>query len=182
QLPLALVQLLRHLDLDAREQVAAAGALQLRRTLALDAQQRPVLRAGLHLHRHRPVGSRHLDGRTERRLRERDRNLDDQVVAAALVQRRGLNTGDDAEVARLDALERILEGEIDLDLDVASSAAAGPTPAGPPPAASEETAEEIAEIAEITDVEIAEVDVAALEAAAPVRRAEGVVLLALLRI
>src|SRR2546429_9754097 len=55
-------------------------------------------------------------------------------------------------------------------------------PAGPPPAASKETAEETAEIAEITDVEVAEVDVAALEAAAPVRRAEGVVLLALLRI
>src|SRR5256886_8360192 len=105
QLALALFQLLRHLDLDAREQVAAAGALQLRRALALHAQQRPVLRAGLDLHRDRAVRGRHLDGRPERGLRERDRDLDDQVVAAALVQLRRLDARDDEEVARFAARE-----------------------------------------------------------------------------
>src|SRR5256886_13339478 len=286
QLALALLQLLRHLDLDAREQVAAAGALQLRRALALHAQQRPVLRAGLDLHRDRAVRGRHLDGRTERGLRERDRDLDDQVVASALVQLRRLDARDDVEVARLaareagltlalqadagavldagrdldrvalrpalapgaaaagtrvldhgpvamtaraglrqdeeslalrhhttavafgadlrrraglraravalrarrlqrdrdlrlDTLERVLEGEIDLHLDVAAALGAGSSAARP---AAEDAAEEIAEVAEVADVEVAEVDVAALEAAAPVRRAEGVVLLALLRI
>src|SRR5207247_7877468 len=82
---------------------------------------------------------------------------------------------------RLDALERVLEGEIDLHLDVAAALGAGSSAARPAAAAAaaEDAAEEIAEVA---DVEVAEVDVAALEAAAPVRRAEGVVLLALLRI
>jgi hypothetical protein len=85
---------------------------------------------------------------------------------------------------RLDALERVLEGEIDLHLDVAAALGAGSSRARPAAAAAaaEDAAEEIAEVAEITDVEVAEVDVATLEAAAPVRRAEGVVLLALLRI
>src|SRR5439155_25635074 len=41
----------------------------------------------------------------ERRLREHDRNVDDQVIAAALVQLRGLDASDDVEVARLASRE-----------------------------------------------------------------------------
>src|SRR5439155_337376 len=73
--------------------------------LALPAQQRPILRAGLDLYRDRAVRGRYLDGRTERGLRERDRDLDDQVVASALVQLRRLDARDDVEVARLAARE-----------------------------------------------------------------------------
>jgi len=54
----------RHLDLDARDQVAAAGALELRGALAVT-RSTSILLAGLDLHRDRPSG-RHLDGRTER--------------------------------------------------------------------------------------------------------------------
>src|SRR4029079_14906005 len=47
------------------------------------AHDAPVERAGLDLHRHRTVRRRHLDLRAERGLRERDRDVDNEVVAAA---------------------------------------------------------------------------------------------------
>src|SRR5436190_18780449 len=105
QLALALLQTLRNGHLHASEHVAAAGALQLRRALALDAEQRPVLGTALDLQRHRPVGRRRLNLGAERRLREGDRQLDDEVVAAALVHLRRRDACDDEEIARLAAVE-----------------------------------------------------------------------------
>src|SRR5437879_7512987 len=77
----------------------------------------------------------------------------------------------------LDPLERILEREVDLDLEIA--APLGARLRSSPAAVAEEASEEIAEV---VDVEVAEVDVAALRASPPIRGAEGVVLLALLGI
>src|SRR6266581_3355056 len=71
-----LARIIMGLLLQLLEQLALA-LLQLLRALALHAQQRPILRAGLDLYRDRAVRGRHLDGRTERGLRERDRDLDD---------------------------------------------------------------------------------------------------------
>src|SRR5438034_2364393 len=105
QLALALLQTLRNGHLHASEHVAAPGALQLRRALALDAEQRPILGTALDLQRHRPVGRRRLNLGAERRLREGDRQLDDEVVAAALVHLRRRDARDHEEVARLPALQ-----------------------------------------------------------------------------
>ena len=46
-----------------------------------------------------PVGGRHLDGRAERGVGERDGHLDDQIVAAPLEDLRRLDVRDDVEVA-----------------------------------------------------------------------------------
>src|SRR5262249_13446132 len=101
QLAAALVQLLRHLDAHAREEVALTGALQLRRAAALDLQQLAVLGTGRDLQRHRAGGRGPLDAAAERGGREADRHLDDEVgLAAALVDRRGSHARDDVQVAR----------------------------------------------------------------------------------
>jgi hypothetical protein len=85
---------------------------------------------------------------------------------------------------RLEAAERVLEREVDRDLDVRS--ALGLPPCAPGLPAVEDPAEQVAEIAEIVDGEItaAEVEIARIGPGcpSPVRRSERVVLLALLRI
>src|SRR5436190_10830226 len=115
QLALALLQPLRNGHLHPGEHVAAAGALQLLCALALDAEQRPVLGAALDLQRHRPVGRRRLNLGAERRLREGDRQLDDEVVAAALVHLRRRDACDDEEIARLAAVEAGLALALEAD-------------------------------------------------------------------
>ena len=52
-----------------------------------------------HLQRDRAVRRRHVDGRAERGVGVADRDVDDQIVAAAGVERRGLDVDDDVEVA-----------------------------------------------------------------------------------
>src|SRR5204862_5562685 len=69
----------RHVDAHAREQVALAPAVQLRRALAADAKKLAVLRAGRNLEGDLPFGGRHLDARAERRLRVGDRHLEHEV-------------------------------------------------------------------------------------------------------
>src|SRR5204863_9979425 len=115
QLALALLQPFRNAHLHAREDVAAAGALQLRRALALDAEQRPVLGAALDLQSHRPIRRRRLNLGAECRLGEGDRQLDDEVVSAALVHLRRLDARDDEEVARLAAVEAGLAFALEAD-------------------------------------------------------------------
>ncbi len=68
--------------------------------MPLDAEQLPVLRARRHLERQAPVGRRDLDRRPERGLVEAHRQLEHEVVAAALEELRALDTGDHEEVAR----------------------------------------------------------------------------------
>src|SRR5262249_45414535 len=61
RLALSLRQLRRHVDAQAREQVAAPIALQLRRAAPLDAEQLAVGGPRRHLQRHAPVGGRGVD-------------------------------------------------------------------------------------------------------------------------
>src|SRR5205823_3836857 len=197
QLALALLQPFRNGDLHAREHVTAAGALQLRRALALDAEQRPVLGAALDLQSHRPIGRRRLNLGAERRLREGDRQLDDEVDAAALAlradRRRRAGLGARAVALRagrlqrdrdlrLHPLQRVLEREVDDDFEVVAAARLRPLSAARAAAPAEDAPEQVAEVPEIPQVEVLEVDVASAEAAASVRGAEGVVLLPLLGI
>src|SRR5712692_2081079 len=97
---LRLGQLLRHAHLHARDQVAAAGAVQLGCAAAADAQELAILGAGRDLQGHRPVRGRHLDGRAERGLGVADRHLDLEVGRPApLVQLRRRDPGDDVQGA-----------------------------------------------------------------------------------
>ena len=84
----------------AGQYVALTRALQLRRTAPADAQELAVLRARRHLERDGPLGRLHVDARAERRLRVGDRDVDHEVVAAAVVDGRGRHAGDDVEVTR----------------------------------------------------------------------------------
>ena len=72
----------------------------MRHAAALDAQQLPALGAARNLERHRPRRRRDLDGRAERGLRVRDRDVEDEIGAAALEERRRLDLDHDEEVAR----------------------------------------------------------------------------------
>src|SRR4051794_7463488 len=99
RLALGLVRLRRHLHAQAREQVATAVALQLRRAAAFDAQHLPVGGTGRDLQRDTAGGRRDLDLGAERGLVVVDGHIDDEVVAATLVELRRLDTRDDEEVA-----------------------------------------------------------------------------------
>src|SRR6185436_9192837 len=88
---------------------------------------------------------------------------------------------------RLETTQRVLERQPDRNLDVGAALRLRPSPTRLPTV--EDPAEQIAEVAEVVDGEVAaaaaaEVDVTGIEAraATTVRRAEPVVLLALLRI
>src|SRR2546426_7884850 len=97
---LRLRQLLRHAHLQARDQVAAAGAVQLGCAAAANAQELAVLGAGRNLQGHRQVRGRHLDGRAERGLGVGEWHLDLEVGGSApLVQLRRRDPGDDVQVA-----------------------------------------------------------------------------------
>src|SRR5262249_35106148 len=81
------------------------------------------------------------------------------------------------------ALQRIVEREVDDDLEVVAASCLRPLGAATRTTApAEHAAEQVAEIPEIAKVEVLEIDVPAREAAAAVRGAEGVVLLTLLGI
>src|SRR4029453_2884611 len=97
-LELLLVQLLRHLQAQARKDVALP-ALELRRAAALDPQQLPVLGAAGHLQRHRAVRRRYVDSGPQCRVGERDRHVDDEVGAAPLVDRRLGYARDDMQIS-----------------------------------------------------------------------------------
>ena len=59
-----------------------------------------MLGAGRDLQRDGALRRRHLDLRPERCVGERHRDLDDEIRAAALVDRRRRDTRDDVQVAR----------------------------------------------------------------------------------
>src|SRR5581483_8796130 len=115
-LALLLVDALRHLDADAGQDVALAGAAQARRAAALDPQELAVLGAGGDLQRDVALRRRHLDLAAERGGRERDRHLDDEVVAAALVRVRLRDARDDDEVAVRAAVRAGLALPLEPDL------------------------------------------------------------------
>src|SRR4029078_4125360 len=81
---------------------------------------------------------------------------------------------------RLHALERVVEREPHLDLEIASALTTLLLLLGPPRAA-EQPAEDVAQVAEVGEIEAVEVD-AAGTGPAPVGGAEAVVLLPLLRV
>ena len=86
---LLVVELGRHLHVDGDEQVAASCrclAVGLHAPPA-DAQHLAARRARRDPHRHLAVERRHLHVGAERRFRERDRQLQREVVAAAAEQR-----------------------------------------------------------------------------------------------
>src|SRR5262249_38074050 len=100
QLAAALVHLLRDVDLHAREQVALAPALELRRAAALDLQELAVLRARGDLQRDRPVRRRHVDASAEGSRGKAHGHIDQQVRdAAPVVDRRLRDARPDVEVA-----------------------------------------------------------------------------------
>ena len=76
----------------------------------------PSCGAGRDLQRHAAVGRRDLDRRAERRLVERDRHLEHEVVAAPLVQLRRLDPRHDEEVAGGRAAPAGLALALELDL------------------------------------------------------------------
>src|SRR6266508_4620845 len=82
-----------------------SSAAPLRRASPLDAQELAALGAGGDLQRYGAFRSRHLDARAERSVRERDRHVDDEIRAAALVERRVGDARDDDQVARRAATE-----------------------------------------------------------------------------
>src|ERR1700760_4042863 len=82
RLALGLGQLLGDVHSQPREQVAAAGAVQLRRAAPLDPEQLPVLRARRHLQRDAALGSGDLDRRTHGGFAEGDWHVENEVVAA----------------------------------------------------------------------------------------------------
>src|SRR6476619_1429595 len=101
RLALLLRQFLRNVHAQAGDQVALPAAVQLRSTVAADAQLAAVLRAGGNLQRYAvAVRRRHLDRRAERGFRVRDGNLDDQIRAAPLELLRRVDPRHDIEVAR----------------------------------------------------------------------------------
>src|SRR4051812_37950112 len=197
---------LRRLDTGDHEQVARLRAAVAGFALATQADSRAVLDAGRDLHRvalrppfaagaaalrarildHRPVPAA-----ARARLREREQALRLGLDAAALAlgaERRrgpGLRAGAAALAARgleldrdlrLDAVQRVLEREVDLDLEVAPALAALLLPAAA--AAPEEPAEDVAEVAYVEALG-GEVE-SPSRPSAPVGGAEAVVLLALL--
>src|SRR3974390_2243148 len=86
-----------------RDRGAEAGVCQLGRTLAGNAERAPVLRARRYLHLDAAVDGRNLDLRAERRLRDRDGNIDRQIVALAVEDASGRDPRDDDQIARLAA-------------------------------------------------------------------------------
>src|SRR5262249_24642574 len=68
------------------------------------------------LQRHPPVGCRDLDRRAERDLVEADRDVEHEVVAAALVELRRLHARDDVQVAGGRAAVAGLALALELDL------------------------------------------------------------------
>src|SRR4029453_17298645 len=98
ELALLLVELLRHLEPQAGQDVALA-TLELRRAAALDPQQLAVLGAARHLQRHGAVRRRHIDSGPKRCVSERDRHVDYEVGAPTLVDRRGGDPCDDVEIS-----------------------------------------------------------------------------------
>src|SRR5439155_17996526 len=96
---LGLRELLRHGHLHAGEQVAAPVALEMRSAAALHPQELAAFRPGRDLERHGAVGSRYLDAGAECGLSERHRNLEHEVRATALEERRRIDVDDHVQVA-----------------------------------------------------------------------------------
>src|SRR4051794_22005236 len=99
-------ELVRHLDHEPIVQVAAAGTgAERRRALAAQALERAVLGAGRHAQALGAVQRRDLDLGPAERLGDGDRDLDLEVVALALEDRRLAHVRDDVEVARRPAAQ-----------------------------------------------------------------------------
>src|SRR5262249_39819384 len=99
QLALLLVHALRDLDAHACEHVALARAAELRCAATLDAQELPVLGTGGDLRRPGAGGAGRPARPAEGCGRVRHRPLDDEVVSAPLVDRRGGDARDHYQVA-----------------------------------------------------------------------------------
>src|SRR5205814_6636898 len=97
--------------------------------------------------------------------------------AAALAARRRQLHGH----LRLGPAQRVLEREVHLRLDVVAAQRLPPRARGGAAATAEDAAEQIADVADVEAAEV-EVDVLAARTRAPIRRAETVVRLALLRV
>src|SRR6266516_798699 len=99
RLTLGLRQLLRNGDAHAREQVAAAGALELRRAAPTHPQELPVLGARRHLQRDRAVRGRHFDRCPESGFREGHRDVDHEIRPPPLVELRRRDSRDHVQIA-----------------------------------------------------------------------------------
>src|SRR6187200_909215 len=106
EVPLPLRQLRRDHDVDDDVQVAAAGAAQPRDALPPQADLGAGLRTGGHLHLFAALHRGHLEGRAQRRLRERAREL----------------------VVELGPTSRELRVVADLDRDVQVAVGSAPRP------------------------------------------------------
>src|SRR4051794_3695750 len=99
-------ELVRHLDHEPIVQVTAAGTgAERRRTLAAQALERAVLGAGRHAQALGAVQRRDLDLGAGERLGDGDRDLDLEVVALGLEDRRLAHVRDHVEVARRPAAQ-----------------------------------------------------------------------------
>src|SRR6185503_13191310 len=96
---LGLRELLRDGHAEPGEEVALPAAVELRRAAALHAKELPVLGACRNLQRHGALRGRDLDARAERCLRVGDRDLEHQIGAAALVERRRRDLDADEQIA-----------------------------------------------------------------------------------
>src|SRR2546423_14249251 len=99
--------------------------LQLRHATSHDREQLPFPLPPRPLQPDAAVGRRDLDPGAERRLVEGDRNLEHEVVAAALVELRRLDARDHVEVARGRAAEAGLSLALELDLRAVLDAGGG---------------------------------------------------------
>ena len=116
QLALLLREVRRRLDRDAHVLVAAAAAAERGDALPLQPEHLPALRAGRDLELRRAVERRHVDRRAERRLRERDRHLAEDLGVLAREDRVLAHLQHDVEVAGRAARDRrglALAGELE---------------------------------------------------------------------
>ena len=116
RLALGLRQLRRHLDAQPREQVARPSPFSFGAPRPLTRSSLPSSVPAGTFNETRPSGRRDLDLGAERGLGERDRHLEHEVVAAALVELRRLDARDDVEVAGRRAAAAGLALALQLDL------------------------------------------------------------------
>src|SRR5690349_9458098 len=131
QLLLAFGQLLGHLDEDAHELVAAAGALELGQALVAQAEDLAALRAGRDRHLGPAAQRGDLDLVAQRQLVEGEGQLAEQVGAVALEDAVLVLAHDHVQVAARRALvagiallrhaqaQAVLDAGRDLELDLA---------------------------------------------------------------
>ena len=101
-------------DLDFGQQIAGRAVLG-RHAVAFHAEFGAARRAGRHVHAYRAARRGHVDLCARRRLAQRDRHLDEQVVAAALKKRMRRDADGHQDIARRAAARRGLALAADAD-------------------------------------------------------------------